>query len=262
MKDKEEINMLRSITGIIGYEIQATDGEIGKVHDFYFDDRQWTIRYMVAETGNFFNSKYVLISPVSLGDADWVSKTLKVDLTKEKIKNSPTIDEHAPVSSQKESELMKYYNWPNYWMYLGANVPETAIIISKAMADKRENIEKMKNQNKSNPHLRSTIEVLSYNIQANDGDLGKVNDLIVDDEEWLIRYLIVDTKAWLPWSKKVLLSPVWIKDIDWSDQKVRVDLSKEVIKNSPEFDSQKPVNREYETRLYDYYGRPKYWLKE
>jgi sporulation protein YlmC with PRC-barrel domain len=108
------------------------------------------------------------------------------------------------------------------------------------------------------PHLRQTREVIGYHIHANDGDIGHVEDFIFDDKTWIIRYMVIDTRNWLP-GKKVIVSPEWITDIDGEESKVYVNLSQAEVRNSPEFDPSAPVNREYETRLYDYYGRPKYW---
>jgi sporulation protein YlmC with PRC-barrel domain len=107
--------------------------------------------------------------------------------------------------------------------------------------------------------LRSLEEVKGYHIQATDGKIGHVEDFIVDDESWEIRYLVVDTRKWLH-GKQVLLSPKWIQEIKWLESNVYVDLSREAVRNSPKYDPFSPVNREYEIRLYDYYGRPKYWM--
>lgn len=119
----------------------------------------------------------------------------------------------------------------------------------------REAIEKAE---KGDSRLRSTREVEGYHIEASDGAIGHVQEFIVDDEEWIIRYVVIDTRNWLP-GKKVLIAPEWIENIDWPSGKVQVARDRKTIKDSPEFDPARTVNREYETRLYDYYGRPKYW---
>jgi hypothetical protein len=108
------------------------------------------------------------------------------------------------------------------------------------------------------PHLRSVGEVAGYHIEASDGEIGHIEDFIFDDETWKIRYVVVDTKNWLP-GRKVLVSPLWVEDVSWRKRRVRVDLTQEEIKSSPEYDPTAPVNRQYEERLYDYYGRPRYW---
>jgi hypothetical protein len=101
-------------------------------------------------------------------------------------------------------------------------------------------------------------EVTGYNIQTTEDEIGLVEDFILDDESWAIRYMVVNTRKWLP-GRKVLIAPAWINSIDWAEKNVKVFLSSEQVKNSPEYDASTPVNREYEMQLYDFYGRPKYW---
>jgi hypothetical protein len=102
-------------------------------------------------------------------------------------------------------------------------------------------------------------EVMGYNIQAPDGKIGQMDQFIIDDKDWFIRYMVVDIRTRLIFWKRVLVSQDWIERVSWANSTVYVDLPKELIKNSPEYDPAAPVNREYEERLYDYYGRPKYW---
>ena len=249
--------MLRSIKELRGYKLLAKDGDIGKVHEFYFDDRAWVIRYLVADTGNWLINRRVLISPTVLDNPDWEEHAIPVSLTKEQIENSPDIAEDRPVSLQQEMKLMNYYRWPNYWESVGAHMPETALIMTRLNDEKNE--DKARQDEEGNPHLRSSREVIGYYIRALDGEIGHVEDFIVEDESWVIRYVVVDTKNWLPWGKNVIISPSWIERVDWADERVIVDLKKDIIEKSPDFDASKPVNREYEVRLYDYYGRPVYW---
>jgi hypothetical protein len=108
--------------------------------------------------------------------------------------------------------------------------------------------------------LRSMNEVTDYDIQASDGQIGRLTDLIADDASWVIRYMVVDTGEWLR-NKKVLVSPSWADTVAWPERNVYVGLSRETVKDSPEFDPSVPVNQEYELRLYDYYGRPTYWTR-
>lgn len=252
--------MLRSAKEVIGYRLLATDDDIGQVKDFLFDDQLWTVRYLVVDTGGWLSEWLVLIAPVSLGQPHWQSRLFPVVLTKEQIENSPGIETDRPFSRQQEADLTKYYGWPVYWpAYFGGEgllgfgpapvSPETARRIQEEEARRHES---------EDPHLRSVEEVTGYHIQAADGEIGHVEDFILDDEDWVIRYMVVDTRNWLP-GKKLLVAPGWVESIDWSESKVAVDLSREEIKDSPEYDALAPVNREYEVRLYDYYGRPKYW---
>ncbi|MBD3288559.1 PRC-barrel domain containing protein [candidate division KSB1 bacterium] len=252
--------MLRSVKKLQGYKIKTTDGEIGKAHEFYFDDKFWTVRYLVVDTGNWLPGRQVLISPFSLGKPNWTENTFPVNLSEEQVKNSPEIDTDMPVSRKMETELAEYYGWPVYWAGIGAKLPGG--VPTEEQDEAKQAAEKAM-ESDVNPNLRRTREVIDYNIQAVDGEVGHVEDFILEDNSWIIRYLVIDTRVWLHWlpgGKKILIAPPWINRIDWAESKVYVDLNRDNIENSPEFDPMKPVNRDYEVLLYDYYGRPKYWL--
>lgn len=252
--------MLRNVKDLRGYKILASDGEIGKVHEFYFDDQTWMIRYLVVETGSWLFERRVLLSPIALGQPHWDSRLFPVKLTMMQVKNSPLVDTDKPVSRQLEVELHNYYNWPYYWVGGGFAGDIMPVLPPPASAEHfKEETPASAASAIPDPHLRSTREVVGYHIQAKNGEIGHVEDFIVDDEAWAIRYMVVDTQNWLP-GKKVLVAPVWIESLHWAEAKVRVNLTRAKIKKSPEFDPAAPVNREYEERLYDFYGRPKYWV--
>ena len=255
--------MLKSVTHLQGVTIQATDGEIGKVDQFYFDDETWTIRYLVVNTSRWLDGRLVLISPIALGQKGWASKRLDVALTKKQIEDSPPIDTHKPVSRQHEALYLGYYGYPYYWggPYLwGLATYPAGLAVQREAATAAEELEARAGKESADSHLRSTNEVKGYHIEAVDGEIGHVNDFIVDDETWAIRYLEVDTRNWWP-GKKVLVSPAWIDNVSWPDSKVYVDLSRETIKNGPEYIESMPITREFENRLYVHYGRPAYWLE-
>jgi len=247
--------MLRSLSATENYVLSAKDGDIGRCKDFLFDDDFWTIRYMVADTGKWLPGRKVLISPISLGEPDWLQRRFSVSLTKEQIENSPPLDEHAPVSRRYEKRYFGYYYWPYYWT--GGDIWGAAPYPPAVPVEYPEELEE-EEKDPEKSHLRSVKEVTGYDIQATDGRIGHVEDFIVDDETWTVRYMVVDTRKWLP-GRKVLVSPEWIERIAWGEHTVSVDLSTEEIKQSPEYDPAEPVNREYELRLYDFYGRPTYW---
>ena len=107
-------------------------------------------------------------------------------------------------------------------------------------------------------HLRSSNAVIGYQVHATDGDIGHVDDLLVDDQPWAIRYLIVDTHHW--WSgRRVLVAPRWIDDVSWSTATVSVDLTRHAIKGAPPYDPEAQLDRQREQALHDHYDRPGYW---
>ena len=254
--------MLTNATHLKGFTIRATDGELGTVDQFYFDDETWAIRYLMVETGGWLGGRQVLISPISVVHADWQAKRLDVALTKKQVENSPDIDTHQPVSRQHEAEYFGYYGYPYYWggPYLwgpafypaGLTVPATASGKRWRSRIARES---------TDSHLRSTEAVTGYHIEATDGEIGHVDGFVVDDEAWAIRYIEVATRNWWP-GKKVLVSPAWIERVSWPESKVYAGLSREAIQNAPEYSESRPITREYENRLYFHYGRPPYWLHQ
>ena len=81
--------MLKNVIHLKDFTIRATDGEIGTLEQFYFDDETWAIRYLVVNTGGWLSGRLVLVSPIALRQAEWQSKRLDVALTKKQIENSP-----------------------------------------------------------------------------------------------------------------------------------------------------------------------------
>lgn len=247
--------MLRSVKELHNYTLQAEDGEIGRCKDLLFDDRFWAVRYMVADTGNWLLGRKVLLSPISFGEPDSSCKLFPVRLTKKRIEDAPGLDKDAPVSRQHEILWTEYYGWDYYW---GGPYAWGAVPYPGALYAAKPHNDRSSEEDSGDEHLRSVEEVTGYHIQAADDEVGHVVDFIVDDETWIIQYLVVDTRNWLP-GKKVLVPPTWIDSVDWAENKVRIELTREQLKNSPEYDPSAPLSREYEARLYDFYGRPKYW---
>jgi hypothetical protein len=248
--------MLSKAKTLNGYKLDCLDGEIGKVKEFYFDDRHWTIRYLVANTGTWLIGRQVLISPYALLAINNAEQNISTDLTKEQIKGSPSLDTDKPVSLQFEQDYYDYYGWPTYWYgpYSWGSHP---YIARNHVKGKHVNL----GGKAWDHHLRSTHAVDGYNIQALDGELGHVEDFIIDDETWAIRYIVINTGTWWP-GKKVLVSPLWIERVSWSQAKVFVNLSRETIKESPEYTDESLLTRDYEIGLHGHYDRKRYWVDE
>jgi hypothetical protein len=253
--------MLSNTSHLRGLGVRATDGEIGTVDDFYFDDQAWAIRYLTVETGGWLGGRRVLISPISIVHTDGQAMQLDVTLTKKQVQDSPDIDTHQPVSRQHEAEFLGYYGYPYYWagpLTGMASYPSDLAI--PIMASKEALADRIGTES-TDLHLRSTEAVTGYHIEAADGEMGHVVGFVVDDEAWVVRYLEVATQNWWP-GKKVLISPAWIQRVSWTDSKVYASLSREAITKAPEFVESTPITREYEERLYLHYGQQPYWLHQ
>lgn len=254
--------MLRSMKDLMGYKLVVAEGPIGKVKDFLFDEEQWTVRWMVADTGDWLPGRQVLVSPITLGEPDWYSRLFPVRMTKNEIESAPGLSADEPVSREYEKRFFDHFAWPYYWEGMGVwgdmIAPGSLFARQDKAAKFQSTLDKEMNAEAGENVLRSTGEVMGYDIQALNDAIGHVEDFIVEDESWTLRYMVVDTRNWLP-GRKVLVSPSWVDAVEWAQQKVFVGLRREEVKGSPEFNPSAPVNREYETRLYDYYGRPAYW---
>jgi hypothetical protein len=248
--------MLYKATAVEGYALDGYDGEIGKIIEFYFDDRHWTIRYLVADTGDWLVDRKVLISPYALVDVIPAERHITVNLTRKQIEDSPSLNSDKPVSRQFEEQYHGYYEWPMYWAgpFMWGAYP---YIVRDGYALR----ESTPDEKVGDPHLRSSNEVSGYHIQATDGVIGHVEDFIFDDETWAIRYLVVDTQNWWP-GKKVLVSPQWIKKVSWSESTVFFNIPRELIKQSPEYTNESLLTRDYEDSLYRHYNCQGYWVDE
>jgi uncharacterized protein YrrD len=246
--------MLIKAKTLKGYNLNGIDGEIGKVKEMYFDDKFWTIRYLVVTTGNWFTGKDVLISPYFIQSVDRDAELVHVDLTKQQIADSPSAESDKPVSRQYERTHINYYGTPVYWGGVS-----TWGMYPTAIRDRSLWNDEIDEANSWDPNLRSSKEVSGYNFQAVDGEIGYVHDFIINDDTWTIHYLVLDTSKWLP-GEKILISTEWIERISWDNAKVYLDLSRETIKNVPEYDEDQVLSRDYETRLHQHYNRKGYWI--
>ncbi|CAB3774777.1 PRC-barrel domain-containing protein [Paraburkholderia humisilvae] len=257
--------MLRTIESLYGSPVAARDGEIGAVDQAYFDDEAWGVRYLVVKTGGWLNKGEVLVSPYSFKHPVAGSGTVEVDLTQQQVRDSPNIDTDKPVSRQHETEYLGYYGYPAYWggAYLwgvGAYPAFGSMVSAPGIASEaRTRRDREADNPPADTHLRSTKAVKGYHIEAADGSIGHVSGFIFDDVEWVIRYLIVDTRNWWPGGKEVLLATQWIGLVDWIGSTISTGLTRDAIKNSPSYDESVPLSRSDETTLYQYYGRDGYW---
>jgi hypothetical protein len=252
--------MITNAEFLKGLAIHATNGEIGTVDEFYFDDETWTIRYLVVETGGWLLGRKVLISPISIVNVDWKKFRVDVALTKKHVEHSPDIYTHRPVSRQHEADYSAYYGYNCYWggPYMWGPGFYPADLSKKTLI---EAVKERVRTESNDSHLRSSEAVTGYHVEVTDGEIGHVSGYLVDDELWAIRYLEVATRNWLP-GKEVLVSPQWIVRVSWAESKVFAFLSREAIKSAPEYLMSRRLTREYESDLYAHYGRPPYWLHE
>ena len=258
--------MLFSVNDTLGHQIGAVDGDIGSLSDVLFDDASSKVRYLVVDTGSWLVGRSVLLGLAAVGQLEPDQKRISSGLSRQQVKDSPDVETHQPVSRQQEEALHRHYGWSPYWegaatgyglAPLWGVIPpqpqpgptyDDTVTRDIAAAEERQD----------DRHLRSAREVIGYYIEASDGDIGHVEDLLIDDVDWAIRLIVVDTRNWLP-GRKVLVAPDWLVRVDWPAQRIELDLPRDRIKSSPEYDPSITVNRGLEQALYDHYGRTPYW---
>lgn len=255
--------MLRVMSVLKGTEINATDGHLGSVADFLFDDRTWKIRWLVLDTGTWLTDRKVLVHPAALSFLDETGILLSCDLTRAQVEASPPIASDEPVSAQTQNHLYDYYGWNPTWgggmfgggaiasplsspPYFGGMGQDAAATMAEEMAARDAGRE-------ADPHLRSVAEVTGYDILASDGPIGHVQDFLVDDAAWEIRYLIVDTRNWWP-GKHVLMSPFAVSEIRFPAREVQLNVTREKVKSSPPWDPTDSPGDVYQRRLHNHYG--------
>ena len=247
--------MLWNASAINGYAIAASDGELGTVSDFLFDDSSWVVRWLVVDTGRWLPGRKVLLPTSVLGHFDEAEGKIPVRLTMQQVRDSPEIDTDRPVSRQMETSVYDYYGWSPYWgtgFYMGGYGYVPGAMVAAPARRREEDIADARRRD-DDLHLRSIEAVTGYHIHATDGEIGHVEDFLIEDADWSIHYLVVDTTNW--WAgKKVLISPRSAHDIDWSDRLVNLDVDRQRVKDSPAYDASTLVDRAYEKDFHSHYG--------
>ena len=232
--------MFLNVNRVKGFGIDAADGDIGRLKEFYFDDKECVIRYLVVDTGRFLPGKKVLIPRSALRKPDLIKKRIQVDLSKEQVKNSQGIDEHRPVKRERDFELNQYHGWKISW----AEGPEVLL-----PADVEPDLDSYG----GDPHLQSTDMLTGFHIQTPEGEVGRLDDFVLDDAAWDIRYYVAEIGTRLP-GRKVLMCPQWIQKINQRERKVLVNLALEKIKTGPEYNQSTPITKDYEEEMLEHYG--------
>lgn len=260
--------MLSSVKSLQDYTIHASDGEIGQVANVLFDDVQWTVRYLIINAGNWLFSRHVVISPVSVTELSGQEQAIKVKLTRQQVELSPSVDTNLPMTRDKEIELADHYEYMPYWGGAGSfgidPVPNPALMPATAAEHSLEQIERKEEAEAPNTvlaHLRSGREVFGYNVEAQQSRLGHVSDFLIDNQNWKLRYLLVDTGTLLP-GKQLLIATEWVDTVDWAASLIELDLTLEQLEQAPAFDPDQPFERAYEEQLWAHYGRRPYWDHE
>jgi uncharacterized protein YrrD len=228
--------MMRTIRQLYGKALAASDGDVGHIKDFYFDDQRWAVRYIIVDTGSWLPERQVLLSPHAFRSVRQKEDSLQVILSRQQIENSPSIASHKPVSRQYEEEYYRYYGWPSYWdgggMWGVSGLPVNPW--PYLVPDQQTTTPGAPLSNGDDPHLQSTQAMNGYHIQTGDGSLGHITDFVMDDENWAIRQLVIQTGHWLS-AREIVLSTEDVDRISYEQSTVYVSKTKEAILAAPEY---------------------------
>jgi len=248
--------MLRRLNDLEHWAVLSSDGhDLGTIQDFYFDDQRWTVRYVVVKTGRWFTGRTVMLSPMSLDRVQWEQGVVVFALTREQIESAPDADTAMPLSRRWEAAYAAHYAIPYYWSGTGIwgdwPTPAEARLAVRAPAPAQ--------PGNDAEHLRSVRVVTGFHLHAVDGEIGHIDDCVVDDRTWTIRFLLIDTSNWLG-GRAVLIAPERAQRIEWPTQLVHVDLSRDQVVNSREYDPAADIAGVYRIDLAHAEDRPiRHW---
>ena len=229
--------MLQSIKLLYGKKLGASDGDLGHVKDFYFNDLTWAVRYVVADTGNWLSGRLVLLSPHAFGGIYPVGKALLVKLTRKQIEDSPAIETHKPVSRQYEEEYHRYYGWPYYWEgdgLWGGMRGFPILDVPPKFSHTEPPAATGPKSERADVHLRSTQAVNGYQLKTKDGVIvGQVCDFMMDGKSWAINQLVVKIGHRFT-GKEVQIPMSQVEQISYQESTVLVKLTKEAVEKCPE----------------------------
>jgi hypothetical protein len=246
----EDMKQFRRVRDITALTLYAIDGQVGSIQELYFDDLDWTVRYLIVQTGGWLSGRNVLIAPLAVAGIDDADGSMRINLRKDQIEQTPPIEQAKPISRQYEEAYYKHFRWAPYW-HPGTTIWGSPIHYPEPPTGS--SAEPVFSESPEKSHLRSSAEVTGYGIHAQDGEIGHIEDLVVDDEDWIFRYAEVDTRNWLP-GKKVLVQIGRIKQLDWHTRSVTMSLTRHAIESAPAYDPSMLITPDYEIELFKHYG--------
>jgi hypothetical protein len=230
--------------------LRGIDGDFGHAREFFLDDRTWSVRYLVADSAGWLRGRRVLLSPHALHPVLAADHVIPVDLTRQQVEDSPASTSEEPITRRFESAYHRYFGWPSYWMggtAWSGGYPWLGVV--PPVPDPRT---EDRGQDQGDPHLRSTADFIGAHVEAVDGGIGDIADLVIDDGTWSLAYLVVDTGTWWP-ERAVAIPRHWLDGVNWDGTALNVNLTRDLIRQAPELPSDHHITAEHEAELIHYY---------
>lgn len=234
----------------------ATDGEIGHCSDLLIDDRDWTVRYLVVDTGRWLPGRQVVLSPLEIAPHRPLDSEgqIRTRLSRRQIEESPPLQEHAPVSRQLEAQLSAYYGWPAYWeggslWGNSALLPTAPMPTPAPMIENREALENLEKEH----HLRSTEELRHYTHHDTDGEFGHAVDFLIDADHWQTQFTVIKTGRWFG-GRSIAVPVSWIDQVQVAQKTIHTKKDRPAIEACPETDASGVVNEADAQALFAHFG--------
>ena len=222
-------------------KIEAVDGDIGSLRDVYFDDRSWRTRYLVIDTAKWLFGRKVLISPEAILPSEAGFDAIRLNLTRDQIRHSPSWDTDPPVSRQYEGVLHNYYGWGAATIPPGAAIgaPLVAgapydVVVAPAAVD----VQRDSRSADYDEHLRSMKEVVGYELTGKDGSIGYIGDFAFEFTIARVHALIVFANR-IPEGPVIRVPVDKVIAIDWATAEVKTTFTRHEAITMPEWNDER-----------------------
>jgi hypothetical protein len=219
--------MLQNLKPLYGRKLGAADGDVGRVKDFYLDDRSWVVRYLEADADSWLPSRRLLFTLQAFGFRSFgispdEPAVLRVGLNRKKVEDSPFIEGAGAPTREDEEAYYAYYGLQAYWR--PANVKGAPAFPARVLPSGRVGMPEAS-------HLHPTKAMTGYQVCATDGPVGRVLDLRIDKKTWGLMEIVVETGAWYA-SKKIVICPASVARIDHAVHGIFVNLARRDIRHT------------------------------
>lgn len=232
--------MVYNLSDFRGFGIHSLEGPIGKAHDFYFSKSDWKVYYLLCDTGYWMTDRLVIFSIEAIKKIDTKTESIFLNLSKEKIFNSPFISSESLVSRINENKLFDYYGWFKYW--------ETEEYKQKNSQYIKSELKNKHVEVNSIAGLNCTREIIGQIIQADQTQVGRLSSLIANTDGWQIVFMLINYDNADP-SKKLIINPYWISKFEYNEKITRLNVPIDRVLNSPKIFGAKDFTEDYVREL-------------
>jgi len=197
---------------LYGTSVDASDGRLGNIIDFLFDDQRWHVGHLVLNAGRWLRRRRVTLPYDTIVMKDWSDRHVFIEgLTRQQIRISPATETRVPISLHESLAEVTIMDWDTY-------------LVNTTFTDHPWQIS-------DDPHIHNTRDVVGYHVQGSDGPIGYVSDFVINDESWSVSDLVVNMRNWLP-GRQILIPTAHIEEVRGANRSMRISLSRKSIRET------------------------------